>query len=216
MTEQSHDHHPYTPAEELANWLSHGAGFVGSLIALPILVASALGQSNLQIVAVSVFAASMMLLYLASTIYHVLPPSKHKHLFRIVDHAAIYVLIAGTYTPFTLGVLRGAWGWTLFGIVWSMAIAGIVFKALGGIRFDKLSTALYLAMGWLVVIAIKPLITLVPMAGLVWLFVGGIFYTGGVAFYAATRLKYHHFLWHLCVLAGTFCHFFAVLWYSQG
>jgi len=156
----------------------------------------------------------MVLLYLTSTLYHALPAPKAKRVFRVLDHAAIFLLIAGTYTPFTLGVLSGGWGWTLFGLVWSLAIAGVLLESLGNFRFPKLSLALYVAMGWLVVIAIKPMWLLMPRWGLFWLAAGGLAYTGGVAFYAAKRLRHHHLIWHLCVIAGTACHVVAVLRYA--
>jgi hemolysin III len=157
----------------------------------------------------------MVLLYLTSTLYHALPRSRAKQVFQILDHGAIFLLIAGTYTPFTLGVLRGTWGWTLFGLVWSLALIGITLKAGYGVRYSRLSTLLYLIMGWVVVIAIKPLLLLVSTGGLFWLLAGGIFYTLGVAFFAADeRIRYSHFIWHLFVIAGTSCHFIAVLFYS--
>ena len=135
-------------------------------------------------------------------------------MFRVIDHSAIFLLIAGTYTPFTLGVLRGAWGWTLFGLVWTLAILGVVLKSVGGVRRPKLSTTLCVGMGWLVLIAIRPLWLHVPVAGWLWLIAGGVAYTAGIAFYAADRLRYGHFVWHLFVLIGTSCHFFAVLWHA--
>jgi hemolysin III len=134
--------------------------------------------------------------------------------FHILDHGAIYLLIAGTYTPFTLGVLRGPWGWTLFGLIWALAVAGIVLKSVGGVRHPRLSTALYLAMGWLILAAARPLWRAMPGWGLFWLAAGGVAYTAGVGFYAARRMRYAHFVWHLFVLAGTACHFVAVLRYS--
>jgi hemolysin III len=143
-----------------------------------------------------------------------LPRCRAKRVFQILDHSAIYLLIAGTYTPFTLGLLRGAWGWTLFGLVWSMAVVGTVVKALGGVRYTRVSTWVYLAMGWLVLIAAKPAWALIPKWGIVWLFAGGIAYTAGAAFFAAERIRYFHFVWHLFVVAGTACHFVAVLWYA--
>jgi len=134
--------------------------------------------------------------------------------FQMLDHGAIFLLIAGTYTPFTLGVLRGGWGWTLFGLVWGLAVLGIVLKTVGGVRITWLSTCLYLGMGWLVLIAVRPLWLRMPLPGLTWLVAGGLAYTAGVAFFAAERLRYSHFIWHLFVLTGTCCHFFAVLWYA--
>lgn len=200
--------------EEIANSVSHGVGFLAVLAGTPFLVLGAIPNGASSIVGASVFAATMAVLYLASTLYHALPDSRAKRVLRIVDHGAIFLLIAGTYTPFTLGILRGAWGWALFGTVWGLALAGIVFKVVGGLRFPVASTAIYVAMGWLVVVAIQPLWERMPPAGLLWLLAGGLAYTGGVAFYTLERVRYSHFLWHLCVLAGTACHFFAVIRYA--
>jgi hemolysin III len=201
--------------EEIANAVSHGVGFAVSLVASPILIARAVAQGNaLQTLGASVFAASIVLLYLASTLYHALPRSRAKRVFWVIEHSGIYLLIAGTYTPFTLGVLRGAWGWTLLILIWSLAVMGIVLKALGGVRHPAVSTAVYVAMGWLIVIAARPVWLRVPAAGVAWLVLGGLAYTTGVAFFAAKRLPFGHFVWHLFVLAGTTCHFFAVMWYA--
>jgi len=142
-----------------------------------------------------------------------LPMNRAKRLFRILDHGAIFLLIAGTYTPFMLGPLRGALGWTLLGLVWALAIAGVVVKAIGGVRYPKLSTSLYIAMGWLVIVAIEPLRLNLPVVGFFWLLGGGIAYTAGIAFFAPKRLRYSHFVWHLFVIAGSACHFAAVLLY---
>jgi hemolysin III len=193
----------------------HGVGFLAALGATPFLVMAAADRGgSVAIVGASVFAGTAMVLYLASTIYHALPRNKAKRVFRIIDHSAIFLLIAGTYTPFTLGVLRGAWGWMLFGAVWSLAILGVTLKFVGGIRYPRLSTTLYVAMGWLALIAIRPLWLHVPVAGWLWLIAGGLSYTAGIAFYAAERVRYGHFVWHVFVLLGTVCHFFAVLWYA--
>lgn len=200
--------------EEIANSVSHGVGFLAALAATPLLVLAAIPRGAASIVGVSVFAATMAALYLASTLYHALPQSRAKRVFRVIDHAAIFFLIAGTYTPFTLGVLRGAWGWTLFGTVWGLALAGLVFKVVGGPRYPMASTTVYVAMGWLVVVAVQPLWQRMPPAGIMWLVAGGVAYTGGVAFYTMKRVRYGHFLWHLCVLTGTTCHFFAVMGYA--
>ena len=201
--------------EEIANSISHGLGLVLALIALPILLLSAIRiGSTHRIVGVIIFGASMILLYLASTLYHSITHEAAKRVCRLFDHSAIFLLIAGTYTPFTLGVLRGAWGWTLLAIIWSLAIAGIVIKALPHTRHSWISMVLYLVMGWLAIVAIKPILQLVPVPGIVLIFAGGLAYTGGLAFFAAPRLRYSHFIWHLCVIAGTTCHFFAVLWYA--
>jgi len=202
-------------AEEIANSVTHGIGLLASLVGLPILVVAAAGRAGaMHVMGCSVFAASLVALYAASTIYHALLPSRAKQVFRVIDHVAIYLLIAGTYTPFTLGVLRGAWGWTLFGMVWSLAAAGVVFKTLLGVRHPRASVVLYLAMGWLALVAIRPIVAQVPAAGLAWLVAGGLFYTGGVVFFVLHRQRHSHAAWHLCVLGGSVCHFFAVLWYA--
>ena len=206
---------PQSLGEEIANSVSHGIGLLAALIAVPVLITAALNRGDLAgTVGTTVFATTMVLLYLASTLFHALPPNRAKRVFQILDHSAIYLLIAGTYTPFTLGVLRGAWGWTLFGLVWVMAIAGTVFKVCGGVRYTTFSTWVYLAMGWLVLIAIEPVWTLVPKWGFIWLLAGGIAYTVGAVFFMAERIRYFHFVWHLFVVMGTACHFVAVLWYS--
>ena len=198
--------------EEIANSISHGVGLVAALAATPFLIAHAvrLGDAGF-IVGASVFAATMVLLYLTSTLYHALPRGKAKRAFQVIEHAAIFLLIAGTYTPFTLGVLRGAWGWTLLGLVWGLAAVGVLLAVVGGVRYRALSVLLYLGMGWLIVVAIRPLSLRMPLSGLLWLVAGGLAYTVGVAFFAAKRLRYGHFVWHLFVLAGTACHFIAVL-----
>ncbi|MDA1116946.1 MAG: hemolysin III family protein [Proteobacteria bacterium] len=206
---------PQSLGEEIANSISHGIGLVAALAALPILITAALARGDAAgIVGASVFATAMVLLYLSSTLFHAFPQNRAKRVFQVLDHSAIYLLIAGTYTPFTLGVLRGNWGWTLFGLVWGMAVVGTLFKAIGGIRYTTFSTWVYLAMGWLVLIAAEPLWTLVPKWGLFWLLAGGIAYTVGAVFFMAERIRYFHFMWHLCVIAGTTCHFIAVLRYA--
>ena len=177
---------------------------------------TARGGDARQIVGGAVFGATLVLMYSTSTLYHALPSGTAKRVFRVLDHAAIYLLIAGTYTPFMLGVMRGAWGWTLLVIVWSLALFGIVAKSTLGFRYPRLSTALYLAMGWLIVVAVRPLVTYVQPAGLAWLAAGGLAYTGGVAFYVTdTRLRFGHALWHLFVIAGSVCHFVGVLRYAS-
>ena len=203
-------------AEEIANSISHGVGLVAALVGtLFLIVHAARHGDSIFIVGTSVFAATMVLLYLASTLYHALPMSKAKSVFRVVEHSAIFLLIAGTYTPFTLGVLRGVWGWTLFGLVWGLAVTGVALKAFNRMSHPIFSTGLYLLMGWLILIAVNPLSDRVPASGLLWLVAGGVAYTAGVAFFAAdSRLRYGHFIWHLFVMAGTTCHYFAVLWYA--
>jgi len=204
--------HMQSPGEELANSVSHGIGLLAAIAATPVLLLSAVRHGDAaRIAGAGVFAAAMVLLYLTSTLYHALPGNRAKRVFQVLDHAAIFLMIAGTYTPFTLGVLRGAWGWTLFGLVWGLALAGVVLTAAGGVRYPKLTTSLYLGMGWLILVAVKPLWLRMPPEGLFWLLAGGIAYTLGVVFYAARRLRYGHFVWHLFVIAGTACHFNAVL-----
>jgi hemolysin III len=204
-----------TPGEEIANAVSHGVGLLAAIGASPFLLIAVARRGGLAVVVgASVFAMAMVLLYLSSTLYHALPTSRAKRVFRVFDHGAIFLLIAGTYTPFTLGVLRGGWGWTLFGLVWGLAILGISLKAIAGLRLPVLSTCLYVGMGWLAIVAIRPIWFHLPMPGLVWLVAGGVAYTAGVAFYAFDRVRYLHFVWHLFVLAGTVCHFVAVLNYA--
>lgn len=206
---------PQSLGEEIANSVTHGIGLLLALSAMPFLIAAAVQKGDAaNIVGVSIFGGTLVLLYLASTIYHALPQNKAKRVFQLFDHAAIFLLIAGTYTPFTLGVLRGAWGWTLLALIWGMAIFGVVLKAVRGTKCPRLSMCLYLAMGWLVVIAVRPVLANVPIPGLVWIAAGGIAYTSGVAFFAAERMRYSHCVWHLFVLAGSVCHVFAVLWYA--
>jgi hemolysin III len=207
-------HRSQTFGEELANSISHGVGFLAATATIPVLVINAIGDGPAAVVGAAIFGATMALLYLTSTLYHAMAPNRAKRVFQVLDHAAIYLLIAGTYTPFTLGVLRGPWGWTLFGLIWGLAAIGILLKSVRGICYPRLSTAVYLAMGWLVLIAAKPLWTNVPGWGLFWLAAGGVAYTAGVGFYAATRTRYAHFVWHLFVLTGTACHFVAVLRYA--
>ena len=205
-----------TFGEELANSISHGVAMVGSLTAIPILIIGAVRHGGTaEIVGASIFGTTMLFLYFASTIYHALPVGKTKRIFMIVDHCAIFLMIAGTYTPFTLGALRGSWGWSLFGAVWGLAIFGILFKTIFGTRYTLLSNCLYLSMGWLIVIAAKPMLNAVPIPGLLWLLGGGLAYTFGILFFVIdNRMRYAHFVWHLFVMAGSFCHFVAIFWYA--
>lgn len=209
-----HSDRPQTAGEEIANSVSHGVGFVLALVALPVLVVHAMPRGTAAVVGASVFAGTLALLFLTSSLYHALTNPRAKRVFRVLDHSAIYLLIAGSYTPFTLGVLRGPWGWSLFGVIWTLAIAGIVFKSAAGFRWPKLSNAIYLLMGWLVLVAARPLAAHMASPGLFWLIAGGVAYTAGIAFYAAPRVRYAHFAWHLAVMAGTACHFVAVLRYA--
>ncbi|NTV12333.1 MAG: hemolysin III family protein [Desulfobulbaceae bacterium] len=202
-------------SEELANSLSHGIGLLAALAATPYLISHAGRRGDaIFVFATSLFAFTIVLLYLGSTLYHALRTGKAKRVFQIIEHSAIYLLIAGTYSPLTLGVLRGAWGWSMFGVVWGLAVAGVALKALGKASHPLISTTLYVLMGWIIVIAAKPLLTMTPIPGLLWLVAGGLAYTTGVAFYSNDyRLRYGHLIWHFFVLAGTTCHYFAVLWF---
>ena len=207
---------PQSFGEEIANSVSHGVALLATVAATPVLIIAAVQRGVAEgIVGASVFSATMVLMYLTSTLYHALPRNRAKQVFQILDHGAIFLLIAGTYTPFTLGVLRGMWGWTLFGLVWSLALTGIVLKIVYVAWYQRFSTFLYLVMGWLVVIALKVLLLHVSKWGLIWLLSGGLAYTVGVVFFLVDeRIRYSHFIWHLFVIAGTSCHFIAVLRYS--
>lgn len=200
--------------EEVANSVSHGVGLVLALAASAWLIVAAAPRGAAALVGASVFATSMVLVYLTSTLYHALPIGRAKRVLRTLDHAAIFLLIAGTYTPFTLGVLAGGWGWTLFGLVWSLALVGVTLQAIGSQRWRRVEVALYLGMGWSVLLAIRPLWQNMEAWGLFWLVAGGVAYTAGVAFYAAKRLRFGHFVWHLCVMAGTACHVVAVMHFA--
>ena len=206
---------PLSLGEEIANSVTHGVAALASVAALPILLAVAIGRGDpWQVVGGAIFGATLILLYTASTLYHALTHPGAKRVFRVLDHSAIYLLIAGTYTPFALGALRGPWGWSLLGSVWALAALGITAKATLGFRFPRLSTAVYIGMGWLAVIAFRPLMAHIGVAGIMWLVAGGLCYTAGVIFFAWERLRYGHMVWHLFVAAGSVCHFFAVLWYA--
>jgi hemolysin III len=204
----------YTRREEYANIATHGLGVALSIAALVLMVAYAVKHGDpYHIVSVSIFGATLILLYLGSTLYHLATHPETKHFLRVVDHSCIYLLIAGSYTPFTLVSLRGGWGWTLFGLTWGLALAGVVFKIFFTRRFNLLSTMTYVALGWLVVIAAKPMLTNVPTGALAWLAAGGFMYTFGVVFYLWRRIPYHHAIWHVMVMAGSSCHFLAVYFY---
>ena len=198
--------------EELANSVSHGIGLLAALIGGPVLMVAAWrGGDRYFFIGTAVFIAAMLLVYLGSTLYHAWPRGPIKSIFQLIDHSAIFLLIAGTYTPFTLGPLRGAWGWTILALVWTLAILGVILKSVHGTeQRKKLSMTLYLGMGWLILVAFRPLILHVPTPSLAWLMAGGIAYTGGVFFYVSKRSRYTHFVWHLFVLFGTTCHFLAV------
>jgi hemolysin III len=206
---------PQSFGEEIANSATHGFGVLTLCMTTPFLLNTALHEGGpLAVVSASIFAGTSILLYLVSTAYHAKRPGRLKQWLQKIDHAAIFLLIAGTYTPFSLGALRGPWGWSLFGVVWGLAVAGIGLEAIGMTRYRILAIAIYLVMGWLVMVAVVPLVKHVPATGLVLLLAGGLSYTIGVPFYVAERLRYSHTLWHLFVLAGTACHFLAVMHYA--
>ena len=203
-------------AEEIANSISHTIGLIAALVGALILIFEAADSENVRfIVGASIFCATMIMLYFASSVYHALPPGKAKRIFRVIEHSAIFLLIAGTYTPFTLGVLHGPWGWSLFGVVWGIALLGISLKAFYLASRPILFTSLYLMMGWVAIIAIYPFWVKMETTGLLLLLAGGLFYTVGVAFFVTdSRLKYGHLVWHFFVMAGTLCHYFTILWYA--
>jgi len=204
----------YNPKEEKLNVISHGIGLVLSIVALVLLVVySSLFGSAWHIVSFSIYGASLILLYSASTFYHYVQSPKLRHKLNIFDHSAIYVLIAGTYTPFTLVVLKGWVGWTIFGVSWGLAITGIILKLFYTGKYDKISTFAYVLMGWVVIFAIKPLVHNLPFEGLMWLLGGGISYTVGAVLYSIKRIKFNHAIFHIFVLIGSFCHFMAIFFY---
>ena len=204
----------WTLGEEVAHSVTHGIGLLAAVAGLVVLVIlAAATRDPWRITSCAIYASTLVLLYAASTLYHALSATRARDLLKLLDHSAIFLLIAGTYTPFALVSLRGPWGWTLLGIVWSLAVAGVAAKIVYGARWPVMSTVLYLAMGWTVVIAVNPLLTHVPPGGIAWLVAGGLAYTGGVVFYAWTRLRYSHAIWHLFVLAGSICHYIAVVFY---
>jgi hemolysin III len=198
--------------EELANSISHGIGLCAALIGAPILLLEARRSSPGFFLGAVIFAVTLSMLYLGSTLYHAWPQTSGKSVLRTLDHSAIFLLIAGTYTPFTLGPLRGLWGSPILAVVWALAIFGVILKATrGASRHPKLGMTLYLGTGWLALIAVRPMMLAIPSAALFWLVAGGVAYTTGVLFFVNQRLRYSHFIWHLFVLAGSSCHFFAVL-----
>lgn len=204
-----------SPSEELCNSISHGVGLVAALVATPLLITQAVSRSDTRfVIGASIFSATIIMLYLASACYHALPQGKAKRNFQVIEHSAIFLLIAGTYTPIATGVLRSALGWGLLTVVWCLAIIGVTLKVYAKLSRPVLSTGLYLMMGWLMLIAIRPLYLYYSGSGLFWLVAGGVAYTAGVVFFAAdAHVRYGHFIWHLFVMAGTGCHYFAVLTY---
>ncbi|MCB9283148.1 MAG: hemolysin III family protein [Lewinellaceae bacterium] len=200
--------------EERVNTITHGIGAGLSITALVLLLATCRDCGAIRMVSFSVYGASLVLLYLASAIYHGVMAEKLKEVFARIDHSAIYLLIAGTYTPFTLLTLKGPWGWTLFGVIWGLAIIGVAYKLFFyQDKYRAISAVLYIGMGWLAIFAIKPLIQNLPTGGLIWLFAGGLSYSFGVIFYLWEKLPFNHGIWHLFVLGGSICHFIAVYYY---
>jgi hemolysin III len=209
---------PQSLAEEIANSITHGLGLLGSLAVLPALLLSAMARHDpLHVTGASIFGASLVLCYLASTLYHATRAPRAKHVLRVLDHSAIFLLIAGTYTPFALGALRGPLGWTLFAVVWTLAVLGIAAKLRIGFRYQRLSNAVYIGMGWMALLVLRPMIAGIGVAGIAWLTAGGLAYTGGIVFYAHdARLRYGHAVWHLFVAAGSACHVVAVMRHAWG
>jgi hemolysin III len=206
-----------TYQEEIANSVSHGIGLFFALIAAPLLFASALRTGEpLRIIACGVYATTLVIMYAASMVYHGLPRGKAKFVCRIIDHGAIFLLIAGSYTPFMMGVLRGPLGWTLLAFVWTFALVGVILTAISRVRYPTLSTIVYLLLGWLIVVGVKPMWLHMNHWGLFWIGAGGFAYTAGVAFFAADRMRYGHLVWHVCVLVGSACHYIAVALYAFG
>ena len=204
----------YLRRQEIANSVTHGLGVALSVAGLVVLVVLAsLHATVWHVVSFSVYGASLVLLDTSSTLYHSFRSPRLKQVFHILDHSSIYLLIAGSYTPFVLVNLRGSWGWSLFGVIWGLSLAGVLMKAFFTGRFKILSTSIYLLMGWLIVIAIKPLMHALPAGGIAWLAAGGLTYTAGAVIYMWKAIPYHHAIWHLFVLAGSICQYFAVLFY---
>jgi hemolysin III len=204
----------YSPIEEKINIISHAIGFILSIVALVLLVTHANLHGNiLHIVSFSIFGTSLIILYISSTFYHSAKKSDLRNKLKITDHASIYILIAGTYTPFTLVTLNGTIGWVIFGTSWGLALTGIIFKLFFTGRYDLISTVMYVLMGWVIVFAIKPLINNLPLEGFLWLFAGGISYTIGAILYSIKRIKFNHAIFHVFVLIGSFSHFMSVFFY---
>ena len=202
--------------EEVANSVSHGIGLLAGAIGTPVLLFAAWERGSVAFgVGAAIFAATILLLYLGSTLYHAWPRSAFKSALQVLDHSAIFLLIAGTYTPFTLGPLHGPRGWIILGLIWALAICGVILKTRkGALHRPRLAMSLYLGMGWLILVAIRPLASAVPTWTIVWLVAGGVAYTGGVIFFIREHIRYNHFIWHLFVLGGTLCHYLAVWTYA--
>lgn len=205
---------PYSRGHEIANSITHGLGIALSLAGMVVLVVLASLRGTVwHVVSFSIYGATLVLLFTGSTLYHAVRSPRAKRALHILDHASIYLLIAGSYTPFALVTLRGAWGWSLFGCVWGAALVGILLKTFSTGRFRVLSTLIYLALGWVAVIILKPLLGVIPLAGFAWLLAGGVIYSSGVLFYVSRKLPYHHAIWHLFVLAAGICQYIAILLY---
>jgi hemolysin III len=203
---------PQSLGEEIANAITHGLGLILAIVGLVVLVIkTATSGSTLHIVSCSIYGGTLVLLYTASTLYHSVQTPRIKRWLRIFDHTAIYLLIAGTYTPFLLVTLQGGWGWSLFAVVWGLALIGVLYKLLAFGRFQKLSLGLYLGMGWLAVVALEPLLEVLPPAGVGLMAAGGFAYTFGVIFYVLQKRRFFHTVWHLFVMGGSTCHYLAVL-----
>ncbi|HUV79160.1 MAG TPA: hemolysin III family protein [Desulfobacterales bacterium] len=204
----------YSLREDFANSIIHGVGFILSIIGMCVLIAFASIYGNAwHVVSCSIYGSTLVFLYTASTLYHSIQPAKAKRVLRVLDHSTIFLLIAGTYTPFTLVNLRGPWGWSLFGVIWALAVIGILFQTTMLRKGAVVSVAFYVTMGWVVVVAIKPMLSLVDTGGLVLLLLGGVAYTTGVVFYLWRQMPYNHAIWHVFVLAGSALHFFSILLY---
>jgi len=204
----------YTVYEDVVNSITHGVAAALSIAGLSVLVLlAAIKGDPWRIVAFSIYGSTLVLLYLSSTLYHGIRTPRVRRFLRRMDHMAIYLLIAGTYTPFALVSMRGGWGWFLLIAIWTLALAGILLKTFSMDRWEVVSMVLYVGMGWLAVITIKPAIAMIPLPAIIWMAVGGFFYTFGIVFYAWQRLPYNHAIWHLFVIAGSVAHFFAVLFF---
>ena len=204
----------YRFVEEIANSITHGVGAVFGVAAFVVLATLAARTGDpWRFVSLTIYGSTLTFMYLSSTLYHSFKNPGAKRILRYFDHSAIYLLIAGTYTPFTLVSLRGGWGWALFGLIWGFAVLGLILTVSGFGRSRILASLIYIGMGWLVVIAAKPLLAAIPSGGIAWLVAGGLFYTFGVIFYIWKKLPFNHAIWHLFVLAGSVCHFFAILFY---
>jgi hemolysin III len=218
----SEQHNEYSVGEEIANSITHGLGVGLAIAALAVLVTLAVLHGDAwRVVGFSIYGATLIALYLASTLYHASPWPRVKHLFRIFDYSAVYLLIAGTYTPFCLVTLRGGWGWSIFGVIWGLAIVGIAVTPVWLLKrhqktplwFTWLPAGIYVGMGWIIIVALKPLLDALPGAGLAWLFAGGVTYTLGVLVWMFDQMPFNHAVWHLFVLGGSLCHFLGILWY---